>query len=281
MKNIGDDLKKSLADSSPSMARCFRIKLKDNSIIAFTEHRSELKIGNVLYKPGCSFEENSGLRAFSDMTSNSYGVVSIFDGVNIKKDEVFLGKFDGAEVNVFMVNYDHPEYGSISIISGFVDSLEISGEKIYFSVAGIMSVLEKTIGDVYSPLCRAKFCDKKCSLAAQDYTFYGAIASVASEIEFHSEDSPIKDKAIDYFKYGYITFVDGKNAGSSVEIKQSSLGDIVLNISPVNVMEIGNQFRLVAGCDKKFSSCGGKFGNAINFRGEPNLPRTTKVYKFY
>jgi uncharacterized phage protein (TIGR02218 family) len=281
MKNIGDNLKKSLADSSPEMVRCFKIKSKDGDIIAFSEHHSPLELEGIVYRSSCSSEENSESRAFSDMTGSSCGIVAIFDGAAIEKDEVFLGKFDGAVVNIFMVNYNHLEYGSINIISGFIDSLEISGEKIYFNIAGIMSILEKTVGDVYSPLCRAKFCDKKCSLAIQNYTFYGAIATVASDTEFHSEDNAIKSKNRDYFKYGFISFESGKNTGVSIEVKQSYLGDIVLNMSPPRVMEVGNQFKLVSGCDKKFSSCIERFENAINFRGEPNLPRTTKVYKFY
>ncbi|MDR2077661.1 MAG: DUF2163 domain-containing protein [Rickettsiales bacterium] len=281
MKNIGEDLKKSLADSSSNMVRCFRIKPKDGDDIAFTEHSAELIIGDVVYKPRRSFEEVDGPRNFSDMTGNSCGIVAIFDDVSINASEVFLGKFDGAKIDIFMVNCEHVEYGSINLISGFIDSIEISGETIYFSIAGVTGILEKTVGDVYSPLCRAEFCDKKCGLAAQNYTFFGEIATVDGATEIHSEDNSIKNKDKDYFRYGSITFIDGKNKGSSVEVKQSYLGGIILSIPPVNAMEVGDQFKLMAGCDKKFDSCSGRFANAINFRGEPNLPRTAKVYKFY
>ena len=37
-------------------------------------------------------------------------------------------------------------------------------------------------------------------------------------------------------------------------------------------MEIGDQFEVIAGCDKQFNTCINKFNNAINFRGEPHLP---------
>jgi uncharacterized phage protein (TIGR02218 family) len=281
VKNIGSNLKTSLADSPTNMVRCFKIKPKDGDTLAFTEYHAELKIGDIVYKPQCNFEEGDELRAFSDITSNSYGVIAAFDNVGIRKNEIFLGKFDSARVDIFMVDCEHLEYGSVSIVSGFVDSVEISGERVYFSVAGIMSVLEKTMGSVYSPLCRAKFCDRKCGLTIQSYSHHGEIASVTGDSEFHSEVSAIKDKDRDYFRYGFVTFTEGKNVSISIEVKQSYLGNIVLNVPPPSAMGVGDQFTLVTGCDKKFSSCIEKFGNAVNFRGEPNLPRTTKVYKFY
>ena len=34
----------------------------------------------------------------------------------------------------------------------------------------------------------------------------------------------------------------------------------------------GDLFVLTAGCDRRFSTCTGKFGNGVNFRGEPHVP---------
>jgi uncharacterized phage protein (TIGR02218 family) len=105
--------------------------------------------------------------------------------------------------------------------------------------------------------------------------------SLASETEFYTDSESVLGKEENYFKYGLVRFMDGPSIDSSMEIKQSHGGNIVLSASLANGMEAGNQFTILAGCDKKFSSCIEKFQNAINFRGEPNLPRTTKVYKFY
>ncbi len=35
---------------------------------------------------------------------------------------------------------------------------------------------------------------------------------------------------------------------------------------------LGDQFRIVAGCDKQFSTCKEKFDNVANFRGFPHVP---------
>ena len=34
----------------------------------------------------------------------------------------------------------------------------------------------------------------------------------------------------------------------------------------------GDLVEIVQGCDKMLATCGGRFGNVLNFRGEPHLP---------
>jgi uncharacterized phage protein (TIGR02218 family) len=40
---------------------------------------------------------------------------------------------------------------------------------------------------------------------------------------------------------------------------------------------IGDTFNAIAGCDKTIGNCAGKFGNAVNFRGEPYVPGMDKM----
>jgi uncharacterized phage protein (TIGR02218 family) len=37
-------------------------------------------------------------------------------------------------------------------------------------------------------------------------------------------------------------------------------------------LEPGCRVELREGCDKRFETCVSRFGNAVNFRGEPHLP---------
>jgi uncharacterized phage protein (TIGR02218 family) len=43
---------------------------------------------------------------------------------------------------------------------------------------------------------------------------------------------------------------------------------------------IGDQVRLVAGCDKTPETCHARFGNILNFRGEPHIPGNDKVFSY-
>ena len=35
---------------------------------------------------------------------------------------------------------------------------------------------------------------------------------------------------------------------------------------------VGALVEIIEGCDKSIATCAGRFGNAVNFRGEPYLP---------
>ena len=39
----------------------------------------------------------------------------------------------------------------------------------------------------------------------------------------------------------------------------------------------GQEFEIIAGCDKQFLTCTQRFNNAINFRGEPHIPSSGKL----
>ena len=36
---------------------------------------------------------------------------------------------------------------------------------------------------------------------------------------------------------------------------------------------VGDRVKLIVGCDKRFETCRGKFGNLVNFQGFPDIPQ--------
>ena len=85
------------------------------------------------------------------------------------------------------------------------------------------------------------------------------------------------------FNFGFVKFMTGLNSALSMEVKtylrdNSGVGGVVsLSLSMPYDIVVGNQLEITAGCDKSFSTCQGKFNNAINFRGEPHVPGSDKA----
>ena len=63
-----------------------------------------------------------------------------------------------------------------------------------------------------------------------------------------------------------------KIKGEKMEIKQYSNGTFILSLNLPYELNINDEFKVLAGCNKNFSTCCEKFYNAKNFRGEPHLP---------
>lgn len=95
--------------------------------------------------------------------------------------------------------------------------------------------------------------------------------TIASGLSFGSDTKPSG-----YYTAGRVTFTTGANAGKFYEIEahiaQGGSAVISLRDALVYPVSVGDQATLEPGCDFTLGCCAYKFGNAINFRGEPHLP---------
>jgi uncharacterized phage protein (TIGR02218 family) len=97
---------------------------------------------------------------------------------------------------------------------------------------------------------------------------------VEAAYAFHDSN---RTEANNYFSYGLVSFTSGANAGFSMEVRDYSSQRFGLFLPMPNAVEVGDQYSAIAGCDKLFDTCVGRFRNAINFRGEPHVPGTDKL----
>lgn len=99
-----------------------------------------------------------------------------------------------------------------------------------------------------------------------------------------SSNQVFADSAItepdDFWAYGKVLWLTGANAGASVEIK-SQTGTVLELFVPMRYdVQIGDTFRLFAGCDKKKATCRDKFNNIANMRAEPDKPSSKLLVQF-
>ena len=64
-----------------------------------------------------------------------------------------------------------------------------------------------------------------------------------------------------------------------MEVKDFALGRVELVLPLPYEIAVNDDFEIVAGCDKNFATCVSKFSNAINFRGEPHVPGSDKIFE--
>lgn len=130
------------------------------------------------------------------------------------------------------------------------------------------------MGGDYSPTCRAVLGDARCKVALGGFTASGTVNTVTSRQVFISN---AMTQAAGYFSGGEVQFLTGANAGRRMEIKDFSNTQFTLVLPMPNNIAVGDTFNAIAGCDKTFSTCYGKFSNAVNFRGEPHVPGMDKM----
>jgi len=82
------------------------------------------------------------------------------------------------------------------------------------------------------------------------------------------------------YAYGQLRWLSGANSGLASVVRASAGAELVLQEAPAFVPAAGDLVELREGCDRSLATCSGRFGNAVNFRGEPHLPGTDLLTRY-
>lgn len=278
MKQLSNDLKNSISNNSICLVKCYNMFLSNGEKFYFTDFSKNILYNNIEYLANNALQ-NDKINSNLDLDIQNNTMKGFIDNDLIKHDDILSGKFDNAELEIFLLDIKTNE--KMSIFNGFIGSISHENSIFIADIRDKSLLLEKTIGETYSPLCRCSFCDLKCGLDKKYYTITGTISEIINQLEFNTSILEITNKENNYFTNGTIKMTNGKNKDLVTEIKRSENEKITLKFKfPFNI-NVGDQFEITAGCDKEFSTCYSKFNNALNFRGEPNLPRSEKIFKIY
>lgn len=276
MKKISTELQNLLNSEVTNTATCLLIILKDNSLLGFTSHDEDLEIDGINYNSNSGLELDKYSEDLS-LKNDKFKTLSVLDSNYISEDDIISGRFDGAKIELFLVDFLNISLGKISLKKGYISKIINEGGKFNAEIESLSSKLKREITEIYSPLCRAKFGDEKCGFDKNSSKVTGTITSKEDNRKFtdstRSEDT-------EYFDYGVIKFLSGDNSGLQMEIKTFFTGGVFELVLPfAKDIEVGDNYELYTGCDKRFSSCKNKFSNAENFRGFPHIPGTDNLLK--
>ncbi len=275
MKNISQKLKEHLSGSVLSIATCWKLTLTNGKTMGFSDCDKDLKIDNMIYEPSAGFTTSSIVNN-SDLAIDNLEIEGILNSDNIKEEDVLAGKYDFAQIEIFLVNYNDLSQGSMNIHYGNLGKVTLNNGRFVVEVHGLSARLTQNIGELYSNFCRAQFCDSQCKLNSDEFTKVSTITSVISQQEF--QDTNLTEDS-DYYKYGVIKFITGANHGLIFAVKEYQKEKVMLFMpAPYKITE-GDEYSVTGGCDKAFSTCRDKFNNAKNFRGEPNVPGIHSLYQ--
>jgi uncharacterized phage protein (TIGR02218 family) len=208
------------------------------------------------------------------LKEDDFEAYGILDSQLINAKDILAGLYDGAQVMVFLVDYLNPAHGKIIVRSGYIGDIQINGQQFIAKVCGLVQACDKAIGELYSPLCRAKFGDEKCKICKESFSKAGTISKVISEVKF---EDPTRLKTEGYFTFGELVFQTGLNTSRITEIRSSFASVIELMLPLPDPLQVGDTYSIIAGCDKQFSTCITKFRNAVNFHGEPHIPQPDRI----
>lgn len=270
-----------LAQEVTTLATCWRVERTDGAVFGFTSHDRNLTVDGLVYEAATGITR-SALEAHAGLAVDNAEATGFLDADAITDDDIRAGAWDHAEVRVFEVNWSDLSQGTLRQLRGWLGEITVEGGRYKCELRGMLAALNVNVIEEFTPGCRARLGDARCTVDVTPYTASGEVFTVASDREF-STDLAAQTVALTpsttgappagYFDGGLLTWATGANAGRSAEVRSSSAGgELVLQLAMSAPVEVGDTFVCVAGCKKDVATCSAKFDNVVNMRAHPHLP---------
>lgn len=257
-----------------TICHAWAITRNDGKVFAFTDHDRELSFA------GITFRADTGLSALALQQTTGLSVdnteaIGALSHESLREDEIEQGRFDGAEVRGWLVNWADPEEHWLNF-RGTIGELTRTEGGFRAELRGLTEELNRPLGRTYQKPCTAVLGDGSCrfDLSRAGYRTELAVETVIDRRRFEWTSFPSFEA--EWFLRGRIEVVDGVATGLWGAIKTDMIenGKRVVELwEPLrgDVSE-GTSVRLVAGCDKRKDTCRLKFNNFVNYQGFPDLP---------
>ncbi len=249
-----------------SLAFLWRLERRDGVTLGFTSHDRDMEVDGLRYRaaPGML---PSAVERSSDFDGDTVELSGALTNDAIRADDLTAGRWDGAALNLTAVNWEAPALDPIYVTRGELGSVEVSGERFGVELRGVAAVFDAAVAEQTSPDCRAQLGDKRCRVDMAGRRRFVRVLSVADALLTLDASFPQHD-----YGFGLIHWVEGANSGLENRVLVSNANTLTLDEPPAFAVTGPVRVEIIEGCDKRFSTCVGRFANAANFRGEPHLP---------
>ena len=248
-----------------TVAFAWRIERRDGAGLALTSHDGGLERDGVTYRSDPGVMPSSITRKLG-LDPHSGEVSGALSAAALTEEDLRIGRWDGARVTLDAVDWADADAEEQRLLRGELGEIEMDGTAFTAELRGAAARLSEPICPSTSPECRAQFGDGQCRVDLAGRTVRARV--IGAEGARLQVDRQLDER----FLFGRLRYMSGPNC-AAVTVVLGVEGDAIrVRDLPKAVVAAGCTVELREGCDKRFDTCVGRFGNAANFRGEPHLP---------
>lgn len=265
MKAASAGLIAHLGQETTTLAWCWKVTRADAQVYGFTSHDRDLVLSGVTYAADTGLA-GSAAQARAGASVDNMDVSGFLDSAAITEADLLAGIWDGAAIEVMLVNWADLTQGVLIVQTGSLGNISLSGLQFTAELRSLSQALNNTVGRTMTRRCNATLGDARCGVSLGAYTVSGTVTADSGDAQtFAASDLPAS-------LGGLLTWTGGANAGRAMEVKQASGGQIVLVLPMPDAIVSGDAYSVSAGCDKNLSTCRDIYANVENFRGFPFIP---------
>lgn len=280
-RSVSPELLAAISAESSTLTALILLEPETADAVGFTAHDEEIVFDGRTYytDPGLSPTE---MAAAIDLSVDNLEMTGAFDDDRVRLADVQGGVFDDAPYSLVVIDFEHPDYGSMTVQRGTLGNVSGADERFTFELRSLSQKLQQTRGELTQPLCRADIFDGRCKLdpGASHPTL--GIPYLYEEVEVTEVVSRFTFKAVfgvtipaGYFEAGLLMWGAGSNNAQRSEVKthtvDAGVHTITLQEPTFRAFEEGDLFTVRKGCKKTMAACL-DVENVVNKRSEDYLP---------
>lgn len=249
-----------------TVAIWWRLERRDGVTLGFTSHDLDLTFDGLVHRTAPGMVP-SAIRRTADFEADSAEVAGALSHDSIRETDLAAGRFDGGSIAMGLVDWATLE--RMTLYAGTIGTVGHEGAGFSAELRSVKDLLARQIVPRTAPTCRAEFCGEGCTLSANAFTHQASLAEISADAgSVRVSGGP----AAASLAFGTLRWIDGPEAGLVRRIEAIDGTWLALDRSTSGSVAAGTRIELREGCDHTLGTCSTRFGNAVNFQGEPFLP---------
>ncbi|WP_420863750.1 DUF2163 domain-containing protein [Algirhabdus cladophorae] len=263
-----------LKTGNTTVCRCWSVTRNDGVQLGFTDHDGDLEFDGLVFKAGSGLSAVAVQQTTGLAVDNTEALGALTDEA-ISHADIEAGRFDGAEVSVWLVNWSDPAQHSLQF-RGHIGEIKRGSHEFTAELRGLTDALNQPRGRAYQPACSAVLGDAGCKFDTLQAGFFYEGPMGALEDGRVLKDLDLSAFDLGWFSRGVVEVLTGSAKGLRASIKQDHMQADVRVLQLWEPIRAASSFddiiRVTVGCDKQFGTCQTKFQNVLNFQGFPHIP---------
>ena len=282
MRVLDPGLAAHLAGGATTLATCWKIVRRDAIVLGFTDHDVTLSFAGIDYLPAHGLDGGEVPRKLGAGVDTAE-VVGVLTSAAISEDDIMLGRYDGAVVETWRVNWHEPAQRHL-VSRATIGEIVREDGAFRAELRSGQHALNQVRGRHYTALCDATVGDARCGIDLEADAHRAEAVVVAIRDRFRIAVSGLEAQAAGWFALGSATWLTGRRIGlvdRIVNQRRDAEVDVLAFATPVGEwVAAGDTLVVRAGCDGRFTTCRSKFANGVNFRGFPHIPGSDFVLRY-
>ena len=167
MREIPEALAVHLKGEATTTCHAWRLTRRDGTVMGFTEHDRDLEFDGTVFAAMTGFADGGEVETGLGLSADAAEVVGAFSAEAITRADLAAGRYDGALVETFLVNWQSPD-DHVLRSTRELGEVRNGPDAFQAELRSLAAKLDRPGGRIYARGCDAELGDARCRVNLDD-----------------------------------------------------------------------------------------------------------------